>query len=89
MGLAAPLGPAAHARRRCPHLPSTWQELLDAYLQVVGVRSEDCYGVQVTRTAERAIADLSMASFAQELPPRRRSRAPTAGARACTSPSTS
>lgn len=45
-----------------PHLPSTWQELLVAYLQVVGVRSEDCYGVQITRTAERSIADLSMAS---------------------------
>jgi hypothetical protein len=45
-----------------PHLPSTWQELLIAYLQIVGVRSEDCYGVQVTRTRERSIADLSLAS---------------------------
>jgi hypothetical protein len=50
-----------------PHLPSTWQELLEAYLQVVGVRSEDCYGVQVTRSADRSIADLSMASFSKNL----------------------
>jgi hypothetical protein len=50
-----------------PHVPSTWQELLQAYLEVVGVRSADCYGVQVTRTADRPIADLSMASFNQNL----------------------
>jgi hypothetical protein len=48
-----------------PHLPSTWHELLVGYLQVVGVRSSDCYGVQVTRTAERMLADLSMASARQ------------------------
>jgi hypothetical protein len=45
-----------------PHLPSTWQELLVAYLQIVGVHSEDSYGAQITRTAERSIADLSLAS---------------------------
>ena len=28
-----------------PHLPSDWRELLLAYLKIVGVRSEDCYGV--------------------------------------------
>jgi hypothetical protein len=50
-----------------PHLPSTWQELLGAYVQVVGVRSEDTYGVQVTRTADRSLADLSMASHAKNL----------------------
>jgi hypothetical protein len=48
-----------------PHLPSTWQELLVSYLQIVGVRSEDCYGVQITRTADRSIADLSTASMRQ------------------------
>ena len=33
-----------------------------SYLEVVGVRSEDSYGAQITRTADRSIADLSMAS---------------------------
>jgi hypothetical protein len=50
-----------------PHLPSTWQELLFAYIDVVGVSSHDCYGVQVTRSADRGIADLSLASFNQNL----------------------
>jgi hypothetical protein len=45
-----------------PHLPSDWQELLLAYLELVGVRSEDCYGAQVTRTSERLLSDLSLAS---------------------------
>jgi hypothetical protein len=45
-----------------PHLPSDWQELLLCYLEVVGVRSEDCYGAQVTRTTERLLSDLSLAS---------------------------
>ena len=31
-----------------PYLPSTPQELLLAYLEVVGVRAADCYGVQAT-----------------------------------------
>ena len=51
-----------------PHLPSSWEELMTAYLEVVGVRSEDCYGLQVTRTAsEQSLADLSLASFAKNL----------------------
>ena len=50
-----------------PHLPSTWRELIEAYLRVVGVRSEDTYGVQVTRTADRSLADLSMASWSKNL----------------------
>ena len=46
-----------------PHLPSTWEELITAYLEVVGLRSEDCYGVQVTRSAsDQGLADLSLAS---------------------------
>jgi hypothetical protein len=36
---------------------------MTAYLEVVGVRSEDSYGVQVTRAASsQGLADLSMAS---------------------------
>src|SRR3954451_5386470 len=47
-----------------PHLPSRWEELTDAYLEVVGVRSEDCYGVQATRAGTKSdLADLSLASF--------------------------
>jgi len=46
-----------------PHLPSTPQELLTAYLEVVGIRSADCYGVQLTRVSEGSVADLSIASF--------------------------
>ena len=46
-----------------PHLPSSWQELMTAYLEVVGVRPEDSYGVQVTRAdTARGLADLSLAS---------------------------
>ncbi len=44
-----------------PHLPSDWSELLEMYLQVVGVAAEDCYGVQVARTSEGPLADLSLA----------------------------
>jgi hypothetical protein len=44
------------------HLPGDWQELLLAYLEIVGVRSEDCYGAQPTRTAWTAgLGDLSAA----------------------------
>jgi hypothetical protein len=47
-----------------PHLPSSWQELLIAYLEVVGVRSEDAYGVAVTRAATaQGLSDLSTASM--------------------------
>ena len=48
-----------------PHLPSDWRELLTAYLQIVGVRSEDCYGVQITRSGEGVLSDLSLAPFRQ------------------------
>jgi hypothetical protein len=51
-----------------PHLPSDWRELLVAYLTIVGVRSEDCYGVQVTRTSEGSVlADLSTAGWRQNV----------------------
>jgi hypothetical protein len=50
-----------------PHLPSDWRELLVAYLQIVGVGSEDCYGVQVTRSSADSLADHSTASFRQNL----------------------
>ena len=50
-----------------PHLPSSWQELLLAYLQIVGVRSEDSYGVQVTRGKEGLLGDLSLASAGKNL----------------------
>ena len=44
--------------------PSSWEELTDDYLEVVGVRSEDCYGVQATRAGTKSdLADLSLASF--------------------------
>jgi hypothetical protein len=50
-----------------PHLPADFHELLSMYLEVVGVRPEDCYGVQATRTREGMLADLSLASFKQNL----------------------
>ena len=51
-----------------PHLPSSWEELMIAYLEVVGIRSEDCYGVQITRAAtESGLPDLSMAAFARNI----------------------
>jgi hypothetical protein len=48
-----------------PHLPTDFHELLSAYLEVVGVRPEDCYGVQITRTGEGMLADLSIASWSK------------------------
>jgi hypothetical protein len=70
--VAAWVSPSRSGPPRVPsplaHLPSTYEELLTAYLQVVGVRSEDCYGVQVTRAAtEAGLPDLSLASFAKHL----------------------
>jgi hypothetical protein len=50
-----------------PHLPSDPRELLTAYLEIVGVASSDCYGVQITRTSEALIGDLSLASFRRNL----------------------
>ena len=41
---------------------------MSSYLEVVGVRSEDCYGVQVTRAAsDGSLADLSLASAGRNL----------------------
>src|SRR3954463_13435635 len=48
-----------------PHLPTDAQELLSAYVEVVGLRPEDCYGVQLTRGREGVVADLSLASLRQ------------------------
>jgi hypothetical protein len=36
-----------------PYLPSTPQELLRSHLEIVGIRPEDCYGVQVTEDLPR------------------------------------
>ena len=41
---------------RFPHLPATPQELLTMYLEVVGVRPEDCVSTQVTVQAAMAVA---------------------------------
>ena len=65
--VAAWVSPDRHGPPRTPsplpHLPSRWEELMTAYLEIVGVRPEDCYGVQVTRAAsEQGLADLSLAS---------------------------
>ena len=66
-----------------PHLPSDMARAdRSPTCEIVGVRSEDCYGVQVTRTAERSIADLSMASFRKNLRGNRSSRASTGSERA-------
>ncbi len=70
--VAAWVAPDRHGPPRTPsplpHLPSTWEELTDAYLEIVGVRSEDCYGVQVTRAAsDGSLADLSLASARKNL----------------------
>ena len=42
-----------------PYLPSTPQELLRAYLEIVGVRTEDSYGVQVTEDDPHDITGVS------------------------------
>ena len=70
--VAAWVAPSRHGPPRTPsplpHLPSSAEELMCAYLEIVGVRSEDCYGVQVTRHAsEQGLSDLSMASFRKNL----------------------
>ena len=46
-----------------PHLPGTPEELLEAYVAIVGLRPADTYGVQVTRTHEGGIGDLSAAGL--------------------------
>jgi hypothetical protein len=50
-----------------PHLPTDFHELLTMYVEVVGLRPEDCYGVQATRSREGMLADLSLASFRKNL----------------------
>jgi hypothetical protein len=70
--VAAWVAPDRHGPPRTPsplpHLPSSWRELMSAYLEVVGVRPEDSYGVQVTRAASsQGIADLSLATFRKNL----------------------
>jgi hypothetical protein len=69
--VAAWVSPFRHGPPRVPsplpHLPSTWQELLAAYVLVVGLQPRDTYGVQVTRTRDRSIADLSAVSFARSM----------------------
>jgi hypothetical protein len=70
--VAAWVAPDRNGPPRCPsplpHLPSSWQELMTAYLEVVGVRPEDAYGVQVTRAdTVRGLADLSLASARKNL----------------------
>lgn len=42
-----------------PHLPADPAELLAAYLDVVGVRSEDCFGAAITRSSDGGLGDLS------------------------------
>ena len=57
------IGRAVHLRIHKPHsvpspfpyLPSTPQELLRAYLEVVGVQPQDCYGAQATVDRPRAL----------------------------------
>lgn len=70
--VAAWVAPNRNGPPRTPsplsHLPNSWQELMTAYLEVVGVRPEDAYGVQVTRAdTVRGLADLSLASARQNL----------------------
>jgi hypothetical protein len=50
-----------------PHLPSTPEELLEAYVEIVGVRPQDSYGVQVTRTTDAGLGDLSAAGLGDPL----------------------
>ena len=62
-----------------PHLPTDWRELLVAYLQIVGMGSEDCYGVQVTRADARACSPTTRWRASRRTSaPSRSCRAPTA-----------
>ena len=69
--VAAWVSPYRYGPARAPsplaHLPSDPRELLTAYLEIVGVQSADSYGVQITRTSEHYIGDLSTASFKRNL----------------------
>lgn len=46
-----------------PHLPATPEELLAAYLRIVGVQPADCFGAQVARTSDAGLGDLSAAGL--------------------------
>ena len=46
-----------------PHLPSTPEELLEDYIAVVGLRPDDTFGVQVTRSSDAGVGDLSAAGL--------------------------
>ncbi len=65
--VAMAVQPETH--RRCPvpspfpNLPSTPQELLRAYLEIVGVRPVDCYAVEVTEDEARNIQGVSQKGF--------------------------
>lgn len=49
-----------------PHLPSTPQELLLAYLEVVGLQPQDCYAASPTRTTESpGLGDLGPAGVSR------------------------
>ncbi len=56
-----------------PHLPGTPQELLEAYLHVVGVGSADTFQAGLTRRTEGLLADLTIAGarFRMSGPPKR------------------
>lgn len=49
-----------------PHLPGDPQELLAAYLEVVGIRPDDCFGAMVTRSTEGGLGDLGPAGVSRE-----------------------
>lgn len=61
--IARAVHPETHRRHLVPspfpHLPSTPQELLRAYLEIVGVRPEDSYSVQVTEDDPRNLTGVS------------------------------
>jgi hypothetical protein len=61
--VARAVHPETHRRHLVPspfpHLPSTPQELLRAYLEVVGVRPDDSYSAQVTEDHARDISGVS------------------------------
>jgi hypothetical protein len=61
--IARAVRPESHRRAPVPspfpHLPGTPQELLRAYLEVVGVRPHDSFGAQVTEDDARDISGVS------------------------------
>jgi hypothetical protein len=61
--IARAVHPQTHRRHLIPspfpHLPSTPQELLRAYVEIVGVRPEDSYSAQVTEDHARDLTGVS------------------------------